>query len=177
MRKIFFVGVWLLLVVIGLTLVNQGAAAQGGGPTPTPRIIPRSGTQDASGSRSPTSLTSFVINNPYCYQPDPAVDQCMINFRYISATDNQSSAPYMTWLAITISSKARYRATAFFEGSIYYYYSMNPNGFKVACGAPNAGGWGTAYGNAYGVTVQPLDSSGNPMSTDIANVVCPAFAP
>lgn len=135
--------------------------------------------RDASGSivGSPKALTSFTISNPYCYQPDPAVDQCAVNFRYMQATDNQSTAPYMTWLAVTISGKKRYSGTAFFEGTIYYYYDMVPAGLKVPCGAPNAGGAGTQYGNVYGVTVQPLDSSRNPMSTDTANVTCPAYSP
>lgn len=123
------------------------------------------------------ALTSFNVSNPYCYQPDPQLDQCAINFRYIQAVDNQSSAPYMTWLAVTISGKKRLSMTAFFEGAITYTYDLAPAGLKVPCGAPNAGGAGAAFGNVYGVTIQPLDSSRNPMSTDIANVTCPAFSP
>jgi len=121
------------------------------------------------------ALTSFTISNPYCYQPDPAVGDCVINFRFIQATDNQSTSPFMTWLRITIAGRARMQETAFFEGVITYTYDMAPAGFKVPCGAPNAGGAGNAIGNVYGVTVTPLDSSQNPMSTDIANVECPAF--
>ena len=120
---------------------------------------------------------SMTVSNPYCYQPDPAVDKCSINFRFIQAADNQSSAPFMTWLTITISGNKRYNATAFFEGTITYSYDMVPDGLIVACGAPNAGGAGTQFGNVYGVTIQPLDSSRNPMATDIANVTCPAFNP
>jgi len=140
---------------------------------------PRGARSDLSGNTIDTTnaLTGFTISNPYCYQPDPQLNQCSINFRYIQATDNQTSAPYMTWLAITISGKNRCNATAFFEGTIYYSYDMAPGGLKVPCGTPNAGGAGTAYGNVYGVTVQPLDSSRNPMSTDIANVTCPAYSP
>ncbi|MGA9333033.1 MAG: hypothetical protein WBV39_02030, partial [Rudaea sp.] len=126
---------------------------------------------------SPDALTRFNISNPYCYQPDPQLDQCSINFRFMQATDNQSSAPYMTFLAVTISGKKRFSATAFFEGTITYTYDMVPAGLKVPCGSPNAGGAGTAYGNVYGVTVQPLDSNRSPMSTDIANATCPAYSP
>ncbi len=121
------------------------------------------------------ALTGFTISNPYCYQPDPSVGDCFINFRFIQATDNQSAAPYMTWLRITIAGKNRLQETAFFEGAITYTYDMAPTGFKVPCGAPNAGGSGTAIGNVYGVAISPLDSGQNPMSTDIANVSCPAF--
>lgn len=126
-------------------------------------------------TRGVAALTAFTVSNPYCYQPDPAVGDCMINVRFIQATDNQSSAPYMTWLRITLAGKTRMQETAFFEGVITYSYSMVPTGFKVPCGAPNAGGQGPDIGNVYGVTIQPLDSSRNPMSTDVANVGCPAF--
>ncbi|MCB8937890.1 MAG: hypothetical protein H6655_05700 [Ardenticatenaceae bacterium] len=157
-----------------MLLADNLTSAQVTPPTPPPLTGP-SGTQ--ADPNAPDSLTSFTVSNPYCYQPDPAVDKCSINFRFIQTTDNQSSAPYMTWLAITISGQKRYNATAFFEGTITYSYDMVPDGLTVACGAPNAGGAGSQFGNVYGVTIQPLDSSRNPMSTDIANVTCPAFNP
>jgi hypothetical protein len=83
----------------------------------------------------------------------------------------------LTWLVINISGKTRYSATAFFEGNITYTYDMIPGGLKVPCGAPNAGGAGNPYGFVYAVTVNPLDSSRTSMSTDTANVTCPAYAP
>ena len=83
----------------------------------------------------------------------------------------------MTWLTINISSKTRFSATAFFEGTITYSYSMIPDGFKVPCGAPNAGGAGNQYGQVYDVVVTPLDASRNSMSTDTAKVTCPAHTP
>lgn len=174
MRKLIFAGMLILLLVSAIVLAQQRVSAQTVPPTPVPLTGP-GGTR--ADPLAPSSLTLFTVSNPYCYQPDPAVDQCAINFRYIQANDNQSSAPYMTWLAITISGKKRFNATAFFEGTIYYSYDMMPNGLKVPCGAPNAGGAGNQYGNVYGVTIQPLDSSRNPMSTDIANATCPAFSP
>ena len=126
---------------------------------------------------SPDALTSLTVSNPYCYQPNPAVDSCSINLRYIQAIDDQTNPPYMTWLAISISNKSRYNGTAFFEGTIYYSYDMIPDGLTVPCGAPNAGGAGDLYGYVYSVYIQPLDSSRNPMATDIANATCPAFSP
>lgn len=173
MRKFVFAGILVLILTGGLLMADYRTSAQ---TVPsTPPLTGPSGTQ--ADPNAPDSLTSFTVSNPYCYQPDPAVDKCSINFRFIQTTDNQSSAPYMTWLAITISGQKRYNATAFFEGTITYSYDMIPDGLTVACGAPNAGGAGTQFGNVYGVTIQPLDSSRNPMSTDIANVTCPAFNP
>ena len=174
MRKFVFAGILVLIFTSGMLLADNLTSAQVTPPTPPPLTGP-SGTQ--ADPNAPDSLTSFTVSNPYCYQPDPAVDKCSINFRFIQTTDNQSSAPYMTWLAITISGQKRYNATAFFEGTITYSYDMVPDGLTVACGAPNAGGAGSQFGNVYGVTIQPLDSSRNPMSTDIANVTCPAFSP
>ena len=174
MRKFIFAGILVLILMGALLAANNFTSAQVVPPTPLSLTGP-SGTQ--ADPNAPDSLTSFTVSNPYCYQPDPAVDKCSINFRFIQAADNQSSAPFMTWLTITISGNKRYNATAFFEGTITYSYDMVPDGLIVACGAPNAGGAGTQFGNVYGVTIQPLDSSRNPMATDIANVTCPAFNP
>ncbi len=176
MRLRTLIGFLVIVIGIGLVFLGQQASAQSTSPTPAvlTSVDSAAGTM---GALDPNALTSFTINNPYCYQPDPAINQCRINFRYIQVNDNQTSAPYLTWLSITILGKDRFTATAFFEGVISYSYNMAPEGLAVPCGLPNAGGAGTQYGNVFGVTVQPLDSSRNPMSTDIANVTCPAFAP
>ena len=164
-------------IILAASLFITGGHASG--QDQTVQQAPQSGPAGSISSDpgSPDALTSFTVSNPYCYQPDPAADRCYVNFRYIQATDNQSSAPYMTWLIFKISGKVRYSATAFFEGTITYSYNMAPEGIQVPCGAPNAGGAGDAFGNVFGVSIQPLDSSRNPMSTDIANVTCPAYAP
>jgi hypothetical protein len=177
MRKVILLGFLAVAVIGGSIFVGaQVFTARGASDeTVSNQAGSTAGTQDTPSN--PDALTSFTVSNPYCYQPNPAVDQCSINFRYIQAVDNQTNAPYMTWLAITISSKKRFNATAFFEGTITYSYDMVPDGLSVPCGDPNAGGAGDDYGNVYGVVIQPLDSSRNPMSTDIANVTCPAFAP
>ena len=166
----------VLIVGLGLVFLGQRVSAQTDVPTPAPMTNATS-SAGQTDVLSPNALTSFTVSNPYCFQPDPALNQCSINFRYIQVNDNQSSAPYLTWLAINILGKNRFTATAFFEGTISYSYNMAPDGFKVPCGLPNAGGAGTLYGNVFSVSIQPLDSGRNPMSTDIANVTCPAFAP
>jgi hypothetical protein len=176
MRKILIILTLGVILAIGSFSLFRKVSAQTPSPTPSP-LVDASGSAGEINVISPDALTSFTVSNPYCYQPDPAVDVCSINFRFVQASDNQTSAPFMTWLAFTISGKKRFNATAFFEGTITYSYNMVPDGLKVPCGAPNAGGAGTQFGNVYGVTIQPLDSSRNPMSTDIANVTCPAFAP
>ena len=175
MKKLIGIGFFGLLLLASLLFTQKYTAAQTAPAAPTPQAGPAGSV--SSDPSSPDQLTSFTVSNPYCYQPDPAADQCYINFRSIQATDNQSSAPYMTWLAYSISGKNRFSATAFFEGTITYTYDMVPGGVEVPCGAPNAGEAGNQFGNVFGVTIQPLDSSRNPMSTDVANVTCPAYAP
>jgi hypothetical protein len=173
MRKLAVTGFIGLMLIAGLWFTQKSTAAQTAPAPPSTQVGP-AGSANLS---APDALTSFTISNPYCYQPDPNADQCYINFRSIQANDNQSSAPYMTWLTITISNTTRFSATAFFEGTIFYTYDMVPGGLKVPCGAPDAGGAGNLYGNVFGVKVTPLDSNRTAMSTDIANVTCPAYAP
>ena len=175
MRKLLVVGLIGLMLTVGVLLTQKSTTAQTEPASATAQDGPAGSIEP--NPDSPDALTSFTVSNPYCYQPDPSADQCYINFRYIQANDNQSSAPYMTWLTVKISGKTRYSATAFFEGTIYFSYDMIPSGLKVPCGDPNAGGAGTQYGSVYSVTITPLDSSRNPMSTDVANVTCPAYAP
>lgn len=177
MRRRFFPTILILALLSCLAFIGQRVFAQKDTPD-QPSAQESSGPAGSLGSlASPDALLSFTVSNPYCYQPNPAVDQCSINLRFIQATDNQTNNPFMTWLIIKVSNKIRFTATAFFEGTITYGYDMVPDGLNVPCGAPNAGGAGDEYGYVYGVTIQPLDSSRNPMSTDVANVTCPAFAP
>ena len=170
-----------VLTVLGIILAGSlffsRSAASGQAPSTAPANQSGPAGSTAVNPDAPDALTSFTISNPYCYQPDPAQDKCYVNFRFIQANDNQTVAPYMTWLIFKVSNKVRYSSTSFFEGTITYSYDMTPQGFEVPCGAPNAGSAGDAFGNVYSVVVQPLDSSRNPMSTDTANITCPAYAP
>ncbi len=175
MRKVLVAVITLAVLAIGLLVVEQRqASAQTGGSTPAP--------QNASGPAgtrvgSPDALTYKLLSNPYCYQPNPAVNQCVINVRYYQATDNGTSAPYMLHAAISINGKVRANENLFFENNIYYSYDMAPTGFQVPCGAPNAGGGGSDYGNQYLVKVEPIDSTGTGMGYDQASLFCPAYAP
>jgi hypothetical protein len=168
----------LLAILLGMGLLSSGerVSAQTDSPTPAPQT---NGTSDAGEVNldPPDALTSFTVSNPYCFQPDPAVDKCQINLRYVQANDNLTSSPYLTWLTINISGKNRFTATKFFEGSITYSYAMVPEGMTVPCGAPNAGGAGSLYGYVYSVSITPLDSGRNSMGNDSANVTCPAYNP
>ena len=78
---------------------------------------------------------------------------------------------------ISINNKSRAIENLFFENNIYYSYATAPTGFQVPCGAPNAGGGGSDYGNVYYVKVEPFDTTGASMGYDQANLFCPAYAP
>ncbi len=175
MRKILVAAIILLALPIGLFALGQRqASAQNVTPTPVPQK-----QTSPSGTRvnGPDALTYKLLSNPYCYQPNPSVDQCFINIRYYQATDNGTSAPYMLHAAISINGKVRANENLFFENNIYYSYDMAPTGFQVPCGAPNAGGGGSDYGNVYLVKVEPIDSTGAGMGFDQASLLCPAYAP
>lgn len=173
MRKLLVTSFIGLMLIAGLLFTRKTTIAQTAPSVPDAQSGPAGSTNPAS----PDALTSFKVSNPYCYQPNPNANQCYINFRFIQATDNQSAAPYMTWLVINIQNKNRYTATSFFEGTITYSYDMIPGGLRVPCGAPNAGKAGNSYGFVYSVVITPLDTSRKAMSTDTANVTCPAYAP
>jgi hypothetical protein len=175
MRNLLFFGFIGIMLIGGLLFTQVSTAAQTAPSVPTAQAGP-AGSINPNPS-SPNSLTSFTVSNPYCYQPDPNLNQCYINIRSIQAVDNQSTAPFMTWLTISISDTTRLGATAFFEGTILYTYDMAPGGLKVPCGAPNASGLGASYGFLYPVKITPLDSTRAVMSTDTAEVTCPAYAP
>ncbi len=175
MRKRLVVLTVPVIFFAGLLMVElRQASAQNAAPTPQPQNV-----SGPAGTRvnGPEALTYKLLSNPYCYQPNPSVDQCFINIRYYQATDNGTSAPFMLSAKISINDKARAIENLFFENNVYYSYDMTPGGFQVPCGAPNAGGGGTDYGNVYLVKVEPIDSTGTGMGYDQASLFCPAYAP
>ena len=175
MRKVLIAAIVLAVLSIGLFAVEQRqASAQNVTATPVPQNASGPGGTRVAG---PDALTYKLLSNPYCYQPNPAVDQCVINIRYYQATDNGTTAPYMLRAKISINNKSRAIENLFFENNIYYSYDMAPSGFQVSCGAPNAGGGGSDYGNVYLVKVEPIDSTGAGMGYDQASLYCPAYAP
>lgn len=204
MRRLLIVVATLGILSIGLlTLARPRVFAQSASAAATPQFGPNAPAavppqaapngsataeplngSNAGGTRTqaPSSLTSKLLSNPYCYQPDPTVDQCFINARYYQATDNGTTAPFLQYVSVTIGAdfnnlKMRARLNPFFENTIYWTYDQAPGGFKVSCGAPNAGGQGNSYGNLYYLKYQPFDTVGNSMGWDQAGIPCPAFAP
>ncbi|MCI0521814.1 MAG: hypothetical protein L0Z70_16335 [Chloroflexi bacterium] len=108
-----------------------------------------------------------------CVQPDPAKNDCYINWYYLSV----DAAPnYMISMTVALNEfgfVANYNG--FFQTSMYAPYNMNPQGYKVVCGALGAGGH-PALGKAYGYTIRARDSAGL-KSANYGTVYCPAYTP
>lgn len=176
MRNRFLLGSLLVLVLGGLVLFEQRAAAQGTTPAPAPQSEMRGDAQRSVNSAAPDAITSLPMSNPYCFQPDPAVNQCLLNVRYWQANDN-GVGNVLAYVNFSLDGKLRYRSNAFFENFITYSYYMIPGGIKVACGLPNEGGFGALYGKAYTVDVKAYDTTNNWVLDDQLQVKCPAFNP
>jgi len=117
---------------------------------------------------------SFIDSpTPYCYQPDSTQDTCYLNWNsmYVDA-----SPSYMVAMTVTLNSigvVAHYQG--FFQTSMSVYYDMQGPGFKVACGAPGAGGR-PLLGNAYSWTIQAR-ASDNLKSANYGTTYCPPYTP
>ena len=128
-----------------------------------------------AGAAAPDAPDISFIDSPTvaCYQPDPAEDACYINWYYMSVDASPNYLVAMTVTIDTIGVVSRYHG--FFQNSMYVPFSMQDRGFKVACGAPGAGGQAD-LGNAYSWTIRARDSA-NLSAANYGTVYCPPFAP
>jgi hypothetical protein len=108
-----------------------------------------------------------------CVQPDPAKNECFINWYYLAVSADPNYMITMTVQLNDFGFVARYQG--FFQTSMYAPYNMNPQGYRVACGAPNASGIQN-WGKSYAYTIRARDSS-NLGSANYGTVVCPPYTP
>lgn len=112
-----------------------------------------------------------------CYQPDPEVDECFINWYYLSVS---ASPDYMINMWVTLNSiggVAIYQG--FFQTSMYIPYGMHGRGIKVPCGPLVVSDDPTVtpdHGNAYAYTIRARDSGGL-KSANYGTLYCPAYIP
>jgi hypothetical protein len=108
-----------------------------------------------------------------CYQPDPTIDECRINWYYLSVSADPSYMISMTVKINDFGFVANYNG--FFQKSMYVPYNMNGIGFKVPCGALGSGG-NPYLGRAYAYTIRARDSA-NLGAANYGTVYCPAYTP
>ena len=173
----------LLIAAFGALRVARGQTLLGQGG----EVVLNSETQDGN-TRQITAPESALpnINAPdqpqigfidsptaACVQPDPAKDECFINWYYLAVNADPNYMITMTVQLNDFGFVAQYHG--FFQTSMYAPYNMNPQGYRVACGAPNADG-SLFWGNIYGYTIRARDSA-NFKSANYGTVYCPPYTP
>jgi hypothetical protein len=176
MRKLLLLGISLLMLLGGLILFGKRVSAQGPTSTSTPQAETRGDARRVVNGAVPETITSLPMSNPFCFQPDPSINQCLVNVRYWQANDN-GAGNILAYVNFSVDGRLRYRSNAFFENYVTYSYDMIPGGIKVVCGLPNEGGLGTLYGKAYNVDVKAYDFTDAWVLDDQMQVKCPAFNP
>lgn len=177
-RFIFSFGLMLLLLsaILGLMQVARGQASEN--PPGVSRETQGDNVRELlvpAGSNAPKQPNIGFIDSPSstCYQPDPREDSCYLNWYYMSV----NAAPnYMITMTLTINAIGEVaHVQGFFQTSMSVPYNMFDRGFKVACGAPGAGG-APELGNAYAYTIRARDSAGL-ASANYGTIYCPAYRP
>jgi hypothetical protein len=180
MRKLFFpITIALLMVaaVFGTLQIVRGQSDAPGNQTIVKQEVDGENVREitAPAGAVPQSPNIGFIDSPSatCYQPDPAKDECFINWYYMAV---DASPNYMITMTASLNSIGKIAHTqGFFQTSMYVPYNMVPNGYKVSCGTLGAGG-NPYLGNAYAYTIRARDSA-NLGSANYGTVYCPAYTP
>jgi len=183
MRKLMIplvIAVILLVAAFGVLRVAR-SQAQGGEVVlssetlegSTREITADENTLDAAASPNQPNISFIDSPTAGCVQPDPTVDECYINWYYMSVSADPNYMITMTVKLNDFGFVGQYHG--FFQTSMYVPYNMNPDGYKVACGALGAGG-NPNWGNDYGYTIRARDSA-NLKSANYGSVYCPAYTP
>lgn len=128
---------------------------------------------DANDEKVARPKIGFITSeDAFCYQPDSAVNECFINWRYMYVSADPA---YMKKLQIQINGRAVLNMAGFFQTSLSYQASMvSPGGFRVVCGPPSVDD--PLLGNAYSYTIRAEDTNGL-ASANYGTIQCPAFSP
>jgi hypothetical protein len=173
MKKLIFpimLAALLLVTVFGLI---ENARGQDEPPADGRQVIKSETVGDSvreidapSVGDSPQSPDIGFIDSPSatCYQPDPGLDECFINWYYM-----------ITMTASLNAFGPVAHVQGFFQTSMYVPYNMLDRGFKVSCGSKGAGG-NPILGKAYAYTIRARDSAGL-SSANYGTVYCPAYKP
>ncbi len=124
---------------------------------------PNTVRQNGPGSYLMTSLV-----NPYCNQPDPAVDACYINWELAEANTDS----VLNFVIFSINKRIVAQHGKSWTGDLKVPREKNGDGFKVKCGKLNSAG-NPQMGIKYTVTIRAANSAGMDFSWD-NEIYCPA---
>jgi len=124
-----------------------------------------------AGAEIPEAPNIGFIDSPTttCYKPNPAVNECYVNWYYLSVDAYPS---YMISMTVQLNNAFAANYAGFFQTSMYAPYNMRDKGIKVPCGALNSGG-NPYLGAAYSFIIRARDSA-NLGSANYGTVFCPA---
>jgi len=172
------------LLIVGVALAGvlglmQIARGQGQGPPGGSTVVQR----EIEGENVRQVLAPFGVEEPsigpveaatpYCFQPDPGLDACVINWASIHVEGTPASMGVMTATIDSIGVVARYHG--FFQETMHVSHAMNGGGFQVPCGPPGAGGR-AQLGHGYDWIIRAEDTHGT-VSTSSGAIYCPPFTP
>jgi hypothetical protein len=172
------------LLIVGVALVGvlgliQVARGQGQGPPAGSAVVQREIEGEnvrqvlaPSGVEEP-SISLVDAITPYCFQPNPGLDECVINWASIHVEGTPASMDVMTATIDGLGVVARYHG--FFQETMDVSHAMNGRGFQVPCGPPGAGGR-AQLGHGYDWTIRAEDTGGQASSSS-GVIYCPPFNP
>ena len=137
---------WRARLALALAALIAGAAF-GWGSRPAPAAAPADDTAVVGGrlaalaANNPAAPATVTISalSPTCVRPVLNTGVCYVTWSYFSVTLS-SSSEYVISLTVLIDDQVRANMAGFFQTSAYLPGDMFGPGFKVACGAPGAGG-------------------------------------
>ncbi len=162
-----------VLAVGGGAMVARAAAGSPAAPvllvTPTPKPS-QPPQREIGGDLGAAAISSFESQTPTCYRPVAGTGACYIQWNYLYVA---ASAPsYVISMTVTIDGRLRAYYSGFFQTSMYVPPQMHDTGFRVACGAPGAGGV-AGLGNTYTYIIAARETGG-PGTQRSGSVTCPA---
>ena len=166
----------ILLVIFGLIQVARGQEQDPPGDLRVAgREVEGENVRQVLGPAGVAQPSLSFINSPtpYCFQPNPTMDECYVNWASMSVSASPASMKVMTLTIDAVGIVARYQG--FFQEAMTVTHEMNGMGFQVACGAPGAGGQ-AQLGASYDWIIKAEDINGVTTSNS-GTLYCPPHNP
>lgn len=161
----------VLALLAGMTANRQTGQA----PLPAASLGPAAVSQLpalAAGAQAAPASATLAVVSPTCRLPVPNTATCYIGWPYLYA-EAAGPGQYMITMTVSIDDQLRAYVGGFFQSSMYIPNDMLAPGFRVACGAPGAGGI-PELGASYRFLIQGRATGGGPVAEASGTVSCPA---